>query len=177
MDWSGIPTIGHVTAVSGSTLGVALAPDADSIGAARLGALVKVATPHSTVFGEIDRLHSRSDGMRLLDIELLGERMGDADPRSQRGVSIYPVLGNAVVPATREEIGLVYSKPSAATVRIGTVYQDPSVAAYVMTDALLGKHFAVLGTTGYREELCRRPSPAGDPRPAAQGARALDRCS
>jgi DNA helicase HerA-like ATPase len=33
-------------------------------------------------------------------------------------------------------------------VRIGTLHQDDSLPAYLVTDDLLGKHFAILGTTG-----------------------------
>jgi DNA helicase HerA-like ATPase len=33
-------------------------------------------------------------------------------------------------------------------VKIGTIYQDQTLPAFVSTDDLLGKHFAVLGTTG-----------------------------
>ncbi len=32
--------------------------------------------------------------------------------------------------------------------RIGSLHQDPSIPAYVLTDELLGKHLAILGTTG-----------------------------
>ncbi|MEE8274060.1 MAG: DUF87 domain-containing protein, partial [Alphaproteobacteria bacterium] len=35
-----------------------------------------------------------------------------------------------------------------STVRVGTIHQDRSVPAFVTTDELLGKHFAILGTTG-----------------------------
>jgi DNA helicase HerA-like ATPase len=33
-------------------------------------------------------------------------------------------------------------------VRIGCIRQDPSISATIRVDDLLGKHFAVLGTTG-----------------------------
>src|SRR5690606_457264 len=36
----------------------------------------------------------------------------------------------------------------ASNVRVGTLHQDSDLPAYVITDDLLGKHFAVLGTTG-----------------------------
>ncbi len=31
---------------------------------------------------------------------------------------------------------------------VGSLYQDARIPAYVMTNELLGKHFAILGTTG-----------------------------
>jgi hypothetical protein len=50
--------------------------------------------------------------------------------------------------ATEEDLSIVYARPEHASVRIGTVHQNRSIPAYVAPDSLLGKHFAILGTTG-----------------------------
>jgi hypothetical protein len=42
----------------------------------------------------------------------------------------------------------VYAPPESSIVRIGTVHQDISIPAYIRIDDMLGKHFAVVGTTG-----------------------------
>ena len=62
----------------------------------------------------------------------------------------YPkcVLGDAVYGSTIEDLSKVYAKPSVSCVRVGSVHQDKSLPAFVITDDLLGKHFAILGTTG-----------------------------
>ncbi|MEX2647400.1 MAG: DUF87 domain-containing protein [Alphaproteobacteria bacterium] len=147
--------LGRVSSVRGAQLSAALDPGAETMPTARMGALVKMKTPVSTVFGEVDIVERRGDGnghaAGIMDIDLLGEAMatGDEDAtRFQRGVSIYPLLGTPVEPAESADIAQVYAKPSSATVRFGAIYQDPSVPAYLMIDPLLGKHFAVLGTTG-----------------------------
>ncbi len=66
----------------------------------------------------------------------------------RRGVSIFPGLGEAIMTTTQEEMAEVYARPSNSNVRIGTLYQNENIPTYIMTDDLLGKHFAVLGTTG-----------------------------
>lgn len=144
--------LGRVSAVRASQVTVELVPGAQDLPSARMGALVKMVTPVSTVFGEVDIVERRSrreGDMGVFDVDLLGEAMTSGDETQfHRGVSVYPLLGTAVTAATTEDIGQVYARPSAATVRFGAIYQDESVPAYLMTDPMLGKHMAVLGTTG-----------------------------
>ena len=68
--------------------------------------------------------------------------------RFQRGVSTFPSLGDEVFATQKSDLSLVYARPEAATVQIGTIHQDSKLPAYILTDDLLGRHFAVLGTTG-----------------------------
>jgi hypothetical protein len=143
--------LGCVSSVRGAQVSAALETGAERLPAARMGALVKMRTPVSVVFGEVDIVERRAEGERdahgVMDIDLLGEATKE-DGRFQRGVSVYPLLGTPVEPATSEDIAQVYAKPSSATVRFGAIYQDASVPAYVMIDQLLGKHVAILGSTG-----------------------------
>ena len=50
-----------------------------------------------------------------------------------------PPIVRSCVPSTR---------PEALTVRLGTLKHASDLPAFAITDNLLGKHFAVLGTTG-----------------------------
>src|SRR3546814_14019178 len=70
------------------------------------------------------------------------------------GVSRFPALGGDVYTATQEDLGQVYARPDVATVRVGTIHQDKTIPAFVVLDDLLGKHFAVLGTTGSGKSCC-----------------------
>ena len=90
------------------------------------------------------------DDRRLVEIRLLGEIL-NAGPhrwRFQRGVSSHPALDSAIHAASREELCAIYARPEAPTVRIGTLKHASDLPAFAITDNLLGKHFAVLGTTG-----------------------------
>jgi uncharacterized protein len=155
--------IGRVISVTGSRITGML----DSItprrgdGAAdvQIGGIVKIATAGSFVFGIVSSLriadpssNTEADEHGIMDIELMGEAIikvnGTTSFTFQRGVSIYPALGEAIMTTTQEELAEVYARPSSSNVRIGTLYQNDAIPAYIMTDDLLGKHFAVLGTTG-----------------------------
>jgi hypothetical protein len=50
--------------------------------------------------------------------------------------------------ATKYELQLTYTGADQNTVRIGSIRQDSSIPAMIRVDELLGKHFAILGTTG-----------------------------
>jgi hypothetical protein len=56
--------------------------------------------------------------------------------------------GQPIFLATIDELRRVYAKPDKATVRVGTVSQARGLPVHLLLDELLGKHFAVLGTTG-----------------------------
>ncbi len=72
----------------------------------------------------------------------------DAPTTFQRGASHYPSLGDRVRFATKYELQLTYTGNSEGCVRIGSIRQDSSIPAMIRIDELLGKHFAILGTTG-----------------------------
>lgn len=151
--------IGRITSVSGASITAALdtGPDGAAAVQLRIGDLVKMATSESVVYGVVDRLMREAGGAAtgtasqdVVVIDLMGEVMtaGDAAGQFQVGVSVHPTLGAGVAKADTSDIALVYARPSESTVPIGTVYQDRNIPAHLMIDALLGKHFAVLGTTG-----------------------------
>jgi DNA helicase HerA-like ATPase len=124
----------------------------------QIGALVKMYTPNSTVFGMVSGLSipipsqdPNEDEMSMVELELVGESLKREDGSEaifQRGISFYPSLGNAVYTSTHADLKHVYARPAVSSVKIGTIYQDQTLPAYVATDDLLGKHFAILGTTG-----------------------------
>ncbi len=152
--------IGRVVAVSGSQA-VVLVDDAHGDGARRspqVGALVKVRTPRTTVYGLVSGLsipmpseHEGDGELKIVEMELMGEapNQGDAAKRGfRRGVSAFPALGDRVYAADPEDLRSVYAPPSASCASIGAIHQDPTVPAFVVVDDMLGKHFAILGTTG-----------------------------
>ena len=49
---------------------------------------------------------------------------------------------------TDHDLSIIYAQPNASNVVIGSLYQDKRIPAYALTNELLGKHFAILGTTG-----------------------------
>ncbi|HEY1798750.1 MAG TPA: DUF87 domain-containing protein [Stellaceae bacterium] len=123
-----------------------------------MGALVKIHTRASTVYGMVSGLRvplpsvaSFDDDLKIVEIELLGEKahgaLGDAQG-FRRGVSIFPALEDPIDLATPDDIAEVYAPPQVTTAPVGTIHQDDSVTAYLLVDDLLGKHFSIVGTTG-----------------------------
>jgi DNA helicase HerA-like ATPase len=94
---------------------------------------------------------ARESEMRIVEMELVGEAIVKEDVGKavfQRGVSFCPSLGDGVYTTTQTDLRQVYARPAVSSVRIGTIYQDQTLPAFISTDDLLGKHFAILGTTG-----------------------------
>ena len=157
-------SVGRVASVTGSQIIVHVKPDpldSQPSGASAVvkGTLVKIRRQSTWVFGLVTAIsiplpsHELTpDEQRFAEVVLLGEADIGADPatpnRFERGVSFFPSVGAQVFVATADDLALVYAKRSPSSVRIGTIHQDRSIPAYVSPDRLLGKHFAVLGTTG-----------------------------
>ena len=160
---------GYVTSVTGSKIIGVLVQPTGADGAAdprlnravQIGSLVKVLTHQSIAFGVISSLNidnpstpPQATDRRMLEIDLFGEAMLTDDVAAgggisfQRGVSVYPSLGSPIYETTHNELAQIYAKPATANILLGTLHQDSSLPVYAMSDELLGKHFAVLGTTG-----------------------------
>ena len=152
--------IGRVVSVDGAQASARLdiAPAQAGPHTLQIGSMVKMGSVRHMVFAMVKSLHvpdpaiAESGGeVRIMDLELVGEGVraqADAPMNFRRGVSFYPTLGDAVFAASQEDLTRIYVQPDASSVRIGTIYQDQDLPAYVSVDDLLGKHFAVLGTTG-----------------------------
>jgi DNA helicase HerA-like ATPase len=145
--------IGRVISVAGPVIwGVIEAEVASSV---EIGAVVRLEGKPARTFGVITTLKNDGrrggdDDRRMIEIRLLGEILntGPGRWRFQRGVSSHPALDSAIHAASREELRAIYARPEAPTVRLGTLKHAADLPAFAITDNLLGKHFAVLGTTG-----------------------------
>lgn len=85
-------------------------------------------------------------------IDFLGE--GDEERLTgklyhfRRGVTRYPVPGTPIYPVSSADLKQIYAADNRAHVEIGTVHPTRDIRAALYVDALLGKHFALLGSTG-----------------------------
>jgi DNA helicase HerA-like ATPase len=155
--------MGRIISVSGARARVLLDREFSrnltaSEGVPFIGTLLAVNTGHAVVLGLISEMAVPSPSMesdqleqRLVDVELVGELLRHADgylSAFRRGVSIYPRLGDRVQTATQDMLRKVYMFGDYDSVTIGQLQQDPSIPAIVKVDEMLGKHFAIVGSTG-----------------------------
>ena len=142
--------VGHVVGVTGAALTGNLMPRSHAT-AAVIGDLVAIPTARSRAYGVINGLRKgrRDEDRPAVDIQLLGEAMRTAHGAAfQRGVTAYPPLDAPILAVTPAETATVYARPAVANIEIGCLRHDEALPAYLATDQLLGKNFAILGSTG-----------------------------
>lgn len=129
-------------------------PDACMAMTGQVGSQVKMRLGRFWVLANIRSmvLDRRDAGRVIADIDFLGE--GEQDPATsriinfRRGVTRYPTPGTDIYPVSSDDMDQIYAATGQAHVQIGTVYPTASTRAALYVDPLLGKHFALLGSTG-----------------------------
>ncbi len=83
-------------------------------------------------------------------LDLMGEIKADERGvvRFQRGITDYPLIGDAAIPLGPAELRIIYGVEGKDSIDVGVLQQDSSIRAYINVEQMLSKHFAVLGTTG-----------------------------
>jgi len=83
-------------------------------------------------------------------LDLMGEIMCDGarGARFQRGVANYPAIGDGAAMMSNAELRVIYEMSGSGSINIGHLQLDNSIGGYINGAEMLGKHFAVLGTTG-----------------------------
>lgn len=66
----------------------------------------------------------------------------------RRGVTRYPVPGTPVFPVSTADLKQIYAAGDRPHIDIGNVHPTRDIRAALYIDPLLGKHFALLGSTG-----------------------------
>jgi DNA helicase HerA-like ATPase len=95
----------------------------------------------------------REDGYNAIaSVDLMGEIISvDDDPRHthfSRGVTSYPAVGDSAFVMGVSELEMIYEVNRSAAIELGCLQQDTTVTARANIDDMIGKHFAILGSTG-----------------------------
>jgi DNA helicase HerA-like ATPase len=122
--------------------------------AGQVGSLIKIKVGSTWLVANVRSLAAdpADDGAIMADIDFLGE--GDEERLTgriynfRRGVTRYPMPGNQVFPTTSEDMRQLYAADDRANIEIGTIYPTTDVRGSLYIDGMLGKHFALLGSTG-----------------------------
>ncbi|HEX8193796.1 MAG TPA: DUF87 domain-containing protein [Allosphingosinicella sp.] len=129
-------------------------PDPSVAMSGQVGSQVKIECGKKWLLANVRTLKGSTGGDHKVsaEIDFLGE--GDEDPQSgrivnfKRGITSYPIPGNRVFPVTGRDLKQMFSADERPHIEIGTVYPTKDVRGALYVDALLGKHFALLGSTG-----------------------------
>ena len=156
--------IGHIIEVGGSGASVEivsrrleeLATDKDlSIAmSGQVGSQIKIGAGTRWLLANVRKLRvtDAEAGHITAEIDFLGE--GDEDRQTgrlvnfKRGITSYPIPGSKAYPVSGEDLKQMFAADERPHVEIGTVYPTSDIRAGLYVDAMLGKHFALLGSTG-----------------------------
>ena len=157
-------SIGRIVSVTGAKAIVLLDNDQRTLATRdpalrpEMGTLLAIGTAETTVLAIVCALSVPVPAQRegegeiwIAELGLVGElrRNKDGGPGSfNRGVTVYPSLGDRVRIASKPELHQAFCGDMERSVRVGCIRQENSIPAMIRVDDLLGKHFAVLGTTG-----------------------------
>lgn len=122
--------------------------------AGQVGSQIKIRVGQTWILANVrtQKLHEGQAGLILATIDFLGE--GDEERLTghiynfRRGVTRYPTPGSTVYAVTTADLKQVYASDGRANVEIGTVYPTDDIRGALYVDSMLGKHFALLGSTG-----------------------------
>jgi DNA helicase HerA-like ATPase len=154
--------IGRVIEIAGSSSQVMLdaaalealntSSDVAVAHAGQVGSQVKLRVGSTWLIANVRALKLADDGHIAAQIDFLGE--GDEEKltgklyKFRRGVTRYPTPGTEVFPVSTADLKQIYAAQDMANIEIGNVYPTKDIRAALYIDAMLGKHFALLGSTG-----------------------------
>ncbi|MDB5703752.1 MAG: ATPase [Sphingomonas bacterium] len=156
--------IGVVFEIAGSSSQVMLdaraldiaAQSSDPVAASagQVGSQIKMRVGNAWLIANIRslKLADGSSDKISAQVDFLGE--GDEEKltgklyKFRRGVTRYPTPGCRIFPVTTADLKQIYAADDRANIEIGTVYPTKDIRAAMYVDAMLGKHFALLGSTG-----------------------------
>jgi uncharacterized protein len=120
----------------------------------QVGSQVKIRVGDSWLLASVrdQRKDRRTEGGIIAHIDFLGEgaeeKLTGRIHGFRRGVTRYPIPGALVYPSSTRDLEQVYASDGRANITIGKVFPTRDIRAGLYIDAMLGKHFALLGSTG-----------------------------
>jgi uncharacterized protein len=156
-----LPPIGHVIDIAGSGSQVHMHAeklieleghkDPSVAMSGQVGSQIKMSVGKSWLIANVRTLRAGDNGMVVAHVDFLGEGDRDGNGRLtkfRRGVTRFPIPGCEVHAVTTEDLRSVFAAEDKAHIEVGTVYPTDDIRGALYIDAMLSKHFAVLGSTG-----------------------------
>jgi hypothetical protein len=117
----------------------------------QVGSQIKTVVGTNWLIANVRTLRAGDPGELIAHVDFLGEGTRDSSGKMgnfRRGVTRYPIPGAEVLPVTTEDLRSVFAASDEPHIEIGTVYPTDDIRGALYVDPMLGKHFAVLGSTG-----------------------------
>jgi len=132
----------------------------------QFGSIIKIHFGARMIFGYVGRLRMKSEyerekGLapasggtaRIIEADLFGEGEWAFDKDKwilafERGVTTFPLPQQKVYLTPRSELGFIYGEGSGPTILLGEHVGSGGTPCYAEMNDLLGKHTAILGSTG-----------------------------
>ncbi|WP_158174879.1 ATP-binding protein [Grimontia hollisae] len=132
----------------------------------QFGSIIKVHFGRRSIYGLVSRLRMKADyqlekGLpiassdeRIIEADLFGEgewRRKGADEFAlefERGVATYPLPQQTIYLTPKSELRFIYGDAKGAVIQLGEHVGSGGAPCYAELNELLGKHTAILGSTG-----------------------------
>jgi hypothetical protein len=117
----------------------------------QVGSQVKMVVGNNWLIANVRTMKARAQGEIVAHVDFLGVGSMDASGKVtnfRRGVTRYPIPGSPVYAVSTEDLRSVFAATDEPHIEIGTVYPTDDIRGALYIDPMLGKHFAVLGSTG-----------------------------
>lgn len=132
----------------------------------QFGSIIKVHFGRRSIYGLVSRLRMKADyqlekGLpiassdeRIIEADLFGEgewrKTGEHDYalNFERGVATYPLPQQTIYLTPKSELRSIYGDAKGAVIQLGEHVGSGGAPCYAELNELLGKHTAILGSTG-----------------------------
>jgi len=132
----------------------------------QFGSIIKIHYGAKLIFGYVGRLRMKSEyerekgltpessgSARIIEADLFGEGEWIFDKDEwrldfERGVTTFPLPQQKVYLTPRTELGFIYGEGAGPTILLGEHVGSGETPCYAEMNELLGKHTAILGSTG-----------------------------
>ena len=168
-------SIGKIIEVDGSRIIAELDPSISDLSRVfagenypigQFGSIIKVHFGRRSIYGLVSRLRMKSDyqlekGLpvassdeRIIEADLFGEgewhRKGEDEftLEFERGVATYPLPQQTIYLTPKSELRFIYGDAKGAVIQLGEHVGSGGAPCYAELNELLGKHTAILGSTG-----------------------------
>ena len=132
----------------------------------QFGSIIKIHYGARLIFGYVGRLRMKSEyerekgltpessgSARIIEVDLFGEGEWVFDKDEwrldfERGVTTFPLPQQKVYLTPRTELGFIYGEGTGPVILLGEHVGSGGTPCYAEMNELLGKHTAILGSTG-----------------------------